>query len=183
VKDRVVVGHAVKNDVRVFPSWVFVDVQLRDTQMLEEYREHSKCAVQRMPKLAVLARVYLKREIQGEEHSSVEDAHVTMELFRLREGEIERTQVVEVVVELRDCMRLFDEWVRDGSVRARLHKSEEYYRKMAEIAPSNLKRLVAFLKPEVKHLLFPESSIEGRAMTVHHGATSFPTEDETEALP
>jgi DNA polymerase III epsilon subunit-like protein len=89
VKDRIVVGHAIENDTRVFSKFVFKGVETRDTQLLEEYRVHGRGA-DRKPALSTLAKVILQRDIQGGEHSSVEDARATMDLYLHRKDEFEK---------------------------------------------------------------------------------------------
>ena len=60
--------------------------KIHDTQLFEEYREFG-AGYQRKPRLATLASAVLGRNIQVGEHSSVEDAQATMDLFlRRREG-------------------------------------------------------------------------------------------------
>ncbi|SMR60153.1 unnamed protein product [Zymoseptoria tritici ST99CH_3D1] len=121
VEGRIVVGHAIKNDVKSFPREIFEGVQIRDTQLLEEYRNHATDQINRMPKLARLAGVVLGRSIQGPEHSSVEDAVATMDLYRLREGEFETTQKHPLKqIDPLLSLRLFDSWVSSGEIIASL---------------------------------------------------------------
>ncbi|KAI7089533.1 hypothetical protein KC356_g2395 [Hortaea werneckii] len=87
----VVVGHAVHNDIKVFSPSVWEEVEVRDTQIYEPYREWGT-GRQRLPKLSVLAWSMLGWSIQGQEHSSVEDAQATMSLYRANEAGIEREQ-------------------------------------------------------------------------------------------
>ncbi|KAI6026464.1 ribonuclease H-like domain-containing protein [Pisolithus microcarpus] len=79
VKDRVLVGHAVHNDLKALllshPA-----PQLRDTQSLAF--KH-KLVKSRRPALRVLVRQELGISIQEGEHDSVTDARATMALFRL----------------------------------------------------------------------------------------------------
>ncbi|TKA70462.1 hypothetical protein B0A49_03816 [Cryomyces minteri] len=75
---RVLVGHALKNDLAVL---VLAHPQrdIRDTARHAAFR---KLSAGRTPALKRLAREVLGVEIQGGEHSSVEDARAAMLLFR-----------------------------------------------------------------------------------------------------
>ncbi|KAI9455837.1 ribonuclease H-like domain-containing protein [Boletus coccyginus] len=79
IKDRILVGHAIYNDLKALllshPS-----PQIRDTQSLA-YKHH--VVKSRRPALRVLVKQELGIVIQGGEHSSVTDARATMALFRL----------------------------------------------------------------------------------------------------
>lgn len=91
LKAGVDIHHAVQNDIKVFSPEVWKGVQTRDTQLYEKYRGLATGS-DRKPGLKTLARVLLGLSIQGVEHSSVEDAWATMELYRMNEGGIERAQ-------------------------------------------------------------------------------------------
>ncbi|KIJ63507.1 hypothetical protein HYDPIDRAFT_92003 [Hydnomerulius pinastri MD-312] len=85
IKDRILVGHAVHNDLKALllshPS-----PQTRDTQSLAHKHRVSKS---RRPALRVLVRQELGVGIQGGEHSSITDARATMALFRLHKKQWE----------------------------------------------------------------------------------------------
>lgn len=85
IKDRILVGHAVYNDLKSLllshPS-----PQLRDTQSLA-YKHH--VVKSRRPALRVLVKQELDIVIQGGEHSSVTDARATIALFRLHKKQWE----------------------------------------------------------------------------------------------
>lgn len=97
IKDCIVVGHAISNDIKVFSPWVFDGVKIRDTQMLAEYRQHATGS-RRLPKLSVLAEVVLGWNIQAKDHSSVEDAEATMALYLHRKDAIEAAQSGSICV-------------------------------------------------------------------------------------
>ncbi|KAK9469194.1 ribonuclease H-like domain-containing protein, partial [Lipomyces arxii] len=86
LKDRILVGHAIKNDLKVLlishPKRM-----IRDTSRHPEFR---KLAKGRSPALKKLAKEFLGIEIQGEEHSSVEDARACILLFRKYKDDFER---------------------------------------------------------------------------------------------
>ncbi|KAI7285412.1 hypothetical protein KC345_g1688 [Hortaea werneckii] len=88
---EVVVGHAIHNDIKLFSPGVWEEVEVRDTQIYEPYREWG-IGRQRLPKLSVLAWSVLGWSIQGQEHSSVEDAQATMLLYHANEAGIEKEQ-------------------------------------------------------------------------------------------
>jgi RNA exonuclease 4 len=95
-QDAVMIGHATKNDLGLFEGWVFDGVPFRDTQEADEYREYASPRSPYGPALRNLARYALGYEIQGKEHSSVEDARATMELYLLHEESIEMNQAYNV---------------------------------------------------------------------------------------
>ncbi|KAK9320094.1 ribonuclease H-like domain-containing protein [Lipomyces orientalis] len=86
LKDRVLVGHAVSNDLKVLliahPKRL-----IRDTSKHPAFRKLSKG---RAPSLKKLAKEYLDIDIQGDEHSSVEDARACILLFRKFKDDFER---------------------------------------------------------------------------------------------
>ncbi|KAK5111339.1 hypothetical protein LTR62_005179 [Meristemomyces frigidus] len=84
-----VVGHSIQNDIKACSPGLWDNILLpRDTQLYEPYRVYGR-GEQRLPKLSVLAEQVLGLSIQGVEHSSVEDARVTMLLYRKEEAGIE----------------------------------------------------------------------------------------------
>jgi len=74
-KSGVIVAHAASNDVQMMEGIDFNQYVVRDTQRL--YGSE----LGRLPGLGALSFSVLGRSIQVEEHSSVEDARATMELF------------------------------------------------------------------------------------------------------
>jgi RNA exonuclease 4 len=85
LEGRVLVGHAVKNDLAVLVlSHPRKDI--RDTSHHLPFRERSKGGT---PSLKKLANDILGIEIQNGEHSSVEDARVAMLLFRKEKDSFE----------------------------------------------------------------------------------------------
>jgi RNA exonuclease 4 len=75
---KILVGHALQNDLRVL-GLGHPKRDVRDTARYGKFRVESKG---RAPALRKLARSELGLEIQGGEHSSVEDARVAMLLFQ-----------------------------------------------------------------------------------------------------
>lgn len=78
LKGRVLVGHALRNDLNVL-QLQHPKKDMRDTSHYPKYRVAS---AGKTPALRNLALAELGTRIQVGEHSSVEDARVTMELFR-----------------------------------------------------------------------------------------------------
>ncbi len=77
-QDRVLVGHAIKHDLDVLMLG-HPKRDIRDTARFAGFRKYS---MGKTPKLSKLVKEILGVEIQGGEHSSVEDARATMLLFR-----------------------------------------------------------------------------------------------------
>jgi RNA exonuclease 4 len=78
LKDRIIVGHAIKNDLAAIMLG-HPKRDIRDTSRFSGFRKYS---AGRTPSLRKLAKEILGVDIQGGEHSSIEDARATMLLFR-----------------------------------------------------------------------------------------------------
>lgn len=78
LKDRIIIGHAVKNDMEVM-MLTHPKKDIRDTSKFSGFRKYS---AGRSPSLKKLAKEVLGVDIQEGEHSSIEDARATMLLFR-----------------------------------------------------------------------------------------------------
>ena len=78
LKDRILVGHALKNDLKVLMLNHPLHM-IRDTCKYPPFRKYAKG---RHPALKTLAKELLGLEIQGGKHCSVEDAKVTMLIFK-----------------------------------------------------------------------------------------------------
>ncbi|WPH04575.1 Hypothetical protein R9X50_00746700 [Acrodontium crateriforme] len=86
LRGRVLVGHALKNDVEVL-ALTHPKCDVRDTSRYGPYRVASKG---KAPALRNLARDILGIEIQSGAHSSVEDARAAMALYRREKAGFER---------------------------------------------------------------------------------------------
>ncbi|MCJ1477694.1 3'-5' exonuclease [Lambiella insularis] len=78
MQGKVLVGHAIRNDLKA----LFLGHPERDIRDTSRYPRFRALAKGRTPALKRLAKELLGVEIQGGEHSSVEDARATMLLFR-----------------------------------------------------------------------------------------------------
>ena len=78
LNDRVIVGHAIKNDLEAMMLG-HPKKDIRDTSKFSRFRKYS---AGKTPSLKKLAKEVLGIDIQGGEHSSIEDARATMLLFR-----------------------------------------------------------------------------------------------------
>lgn len=86
IDDKILVGHAVHNDLRVLQI-NHPKPLTRDTSRFSEFRKLTKG---KPPSLKKMADVFLGAEIHTGQHSSVVDARVTMALFRSFKKAIER---------------------------------------------------------------------------------------------
>jgi RNA exonuclease 4 len=78
LKERIIVGHAIKNDLEAMMLG-HPKKDIRDTSKFSGFRKYS---AGKTPSLKKLAKEVLGVDIQGGEHSSIEDARATMLLFR-----------------------------------------------------------------------------------------------------
>lgn len=89
IKGKILIGHAIHNDLKALlldhPNWL-----IRDTSKYKFFRELART---KFPSLKNLARLTIGIEVQkeGEEHNSIMDARVTMEVYKtkMREWEME----------------------------------------------------------------------------------------------
>lgn len=78
LKDRILIGHSIKNDL-VAMMLGHPKRDIRDTSKFSGFRKYNNG---RTPSLKKLSKEILGVDIQGGEHSSIEDARATMLLFR-----------------------------------------------------------------------------------------------------
>ncbi|KAI9227059.1 MAG: hypothetical protein DHS80DRAFT_24624 [Piptocephalis tieghemiana] len=99
IEGRVVVGHALQNDLSALllshPKSL-----IRDTS---KYGVFKRMSGGRTPGLKRLAKAILGKDIQSGEHSSVEDARITMEIYRAHKEDWDR-EVAGQVASLRKRM-------------------------------------------------------------------------------
>lgn len=89
LQGKIIVGHAVHNDLESL-LMSHPRHMIRDTSRFSVFRSLSKG---KAPSLKKLAKLYLHMDIQTGAHSSVEDAQVTMALFRAHLKAMEREQL------------------------------------------------------------------------------------------
>lgn len=78
-KSGIVIAHAAHNDIQMLDGIDFDPYVVRDTQCMTGFPHNGRR--RGLPGLAALAHEVLGRNIQFGEHSSVEDAQATMDLF------------------------------------------------------------------------------------------------------
>jgi RNA exonuclease 4 len=78
LKDKIVVGHALQNDFGA----LLLDHPYKLIRDTSHYKPFRKITNGRTPSLKKLTKVILGLDVQGGEHSSVEDAQATMLLYR-----------------------------------------------------------------------------------------------------
>ncbi|KAL8986903.1 MAG: hypothetical protein Q9177_003843 [Variospora cf. flavescens] len=83
---RILVGHSIKNDLEA----LLLGHPKRDIRDTSRHPAYRKYAGGRTPGLKKLAKLILGVDIQGGEHSSIEDARATMLLFRREKDGFER---------------------------------------------------------------------------------------------
>lgn len=92
LKGKVIVGHAIQNDLKSL-LLSHPRSQIRDTSRFSVFK---KLAKGKPPSLKRLAKEFLDLDIQNEAHSSVEDAQVTMAVFRTHMKAIDREQGIKL---------------------------------------------------------------------------------------
>jgi RNA exonuclease 4 len=83
---KILIGHALKNDLDV----LLLSHPKRDIRDTSRHSTFRKMSMGKAPALRKLAKEFLGMEIQGGEHSSVEDARATMMLFKLEKEAFEK---------------------------------------------------------------------------------------------
>ena len=86
LEGKILIGHALKNDLDV----LLLSHPKRDIRDTARHATFRKMSMGRAPALRKLAKEFLGMDIQGGEHSSVEDARATMMLFKLEKEAFEK---------------------------------------------------------------------------------------------
>ncbi|KAI4741840.1 hypothetical protein E4T50_07744 [Aureobasidium sp. EXF-12298] len=86
LEGKILIGHALKNDLDV----LLLSHPKRDIRDTSRHSTFRKMSMGKAPALRKLAKEFLGMEIQGGEHSSVEDARATMMLFKLEKEAFEK---------------------------------------------------------------------------------------------
>lgn len=87
IHNRILVGHAIQNDLDAL-GLKFPRKFIRDTAYYKPFRV--QLGIDRPPSLKKLAKEILKIDIQGSEHSSIEDAYAAMQLYKMFNQDWER---------------------------------------------------------------------------------------------
>ncbi|XP_024123079.1 interferon-stimulated 20 kDa exonuclease-like 2 [Oryzias melastigma] len=88
---KVIIGHAIHNDFKAL-SYFHPTVLTRDTSKIPLLNVKAGFGAKECVSLKRLTKALLNRDIQNKKgHSSVEDAKATMELYKVVEGEWEKT--------------------------------------------------------------------------------------------
>lgn len=97
IKDKIIIGHALKNDLDA----LMLDHPrklLRDTA---RYKPLKNPTTKHAQSLKNLAKALLSKDIQTGEHSSVEDARIVMEIYKLHKQEWEQTMYKQRAIALK----------------------------------------------------------------------------------
>lgn len=86
INGKILIGHAIHNDLDA----LFLSHPKRDIRDTARHQPFRKIAKQKNPGLKRLAKEILGLDIQGAAHSSVEDARVTMMLYKKDKKEFEK---------------------------------------------------------------------------------------------
>ncbi|KAK3645208.1 REX4, RNA exonuclease 4 [Elasticomyces elasticus] len=116
LRAKIVVGHAIGNDMKVMSEGMFDGIDIRDTQLHQPWRDAYGKAHQYLPSLKVLSVKLLDKVIQVDEHGSHEDAAATVFVYRKDPEGIEAAQgpngyinVAEVVAKIAFEFEGYDE--------------------------------------------------------------------------
>lgn len=117
---KILIGHAIKNDMAA----LLLGHSKRDIRDTSRHPAFRQLAGGKTPSLKKLAREVLGVDIQGGEHSSVEDARATMLLFRREKEGFEREHTKKWGVEYRRSENAVDDDAKDGGGKKRKKKKK-----------------------------------------------------------
>lgn len=120
LEGKVLVGHALKNDLDV----LLLSHPKRDIRDTARHAPFRKTSMGRAPALRKLAKELLGMEIQGGEHSSVEDARATMLLFRLEKDAFEKEVILKFGAAIRREQKAKEEALRKARAKSEEAESE-----------------------------------------------------------
>jgi len=103
LKDRVLVGHALHNDLKV----LMLSHPKKNTRDTSKYKPFRKVLKTKRPALKRLVKELLHEDIQVGEHSSVIDAQVTMRLYKMYKKEWEKSLRVKDSVSKLEVKEVF----------------------------------------------------------------------------
>ena len=108
---KILVGHAIKNDLEA----LLLGHSRRDIRDTSRHPAFRQLAGGKTPSLKKLAREVLGVDIQGGEHSSIEDARATMLLFRREKAGFEKEHVKKFGPDHKRVNGLADDGVQKGN--------------------------------------------------------------------
>ncbi len=108
---KILVGHAIKNDLEA----LLLGHSKRDIRDTSRHPAFRQLAGGKTPSLKKLAREVLGVDIQGGEHSSIEDARATMLLFRREKAGFEKEHVKKFGPDHKRLNGLADDGVQKGN--------------------------------------------------------------------
>ena len=117
---KILIGHAIKNDMAA----LLLGHSKRDIRDTSSHPAFKQLAGGKTPSLKKLAREVLGLDIQGGEHSSVEDARATMLLFRREKEGFEREHTKKWGIEYRRSENAVDDDAKDGGGKKRKKKKK-----------------------------------------------------------
>jgi len=88
LKDKVIVGHALKNDFKVLNMVDYPQHLVRDTALFKGFRDPAN--PKKCPSLAGLCQRFLQESLHSGSHDSVEDARMALRLYRLKSKDWEK---------------------------------------------------------------------------------------------
>ena len=122
---KILVGHAIKNDLEA----LLLSHSKRDIRDTSKHPAFRQLAGGKTPSLKKLAREVLGVDIQGGEHSSIEDARATMLLFRREKAEFEKEHVKKFGPDHRRLNGVADKEGGQGNQSKKKRKKKKQARK------------------------------------------------------
>ena len=125
IDGKILVGHAIKNDLQA----LLLSHPKRDIRDTSRHPAFRRLAGGKTPSLKKLAREVLGVNIQGGEHSSIEDARATMLLFRREKEGFEKEHMKKFGLYYRRMNGAVDEGARTGNHSKKRRKQKKQAKK------------------------------------------------------
>lgn len=122
---KILIGHAIRNDLEA----LLLSHPKRDIRDTSRHPTFRRLAGGRTPSLKKLAREVLGLDIQGGEHSSIEDARATMLLFRREKEAFEKEHVKKFGPDYRRLNGVVEDEGRKGNHSRKKRKKKKQVRK------------------------------------------------------
>ncbi|KAM7540634.1 hypothetical protein Aperf_G00000044656 [Anoplocephala perfoliata] len=178
-KDRILVGHAIYNDLKV----LMMSHPKRDIRDTSQYRPFKELFKGRNPSLKALTDRLLGVAVQEGEHDSVEDARATMRIYtmvkRVWEAQAKARQAGKPAKEIQRLAEHLQFPSASGEIITETNSSKVQFTKIARIAldvnsefsAGNISEQTAFRKPEIPTMTVrsPKKAliINGRKVSQH----------------